>query len=217
MSDKDSKVPDQVSGEDADEDKTILFQPKPVGEEAAPAATPAPAPEEDADDERTVIAGAVPPAGAPAAAEPAADDPAPGAADAPAEEDDNDRTVVITERRGAGDAPEPAEAATILATDPGPGAGAGPVTHTATASVVPPPPGSEPTPLSSLEPGLVINNMYRVEERLDQGGMGRVFRGTEIGTGESVAIKVILPEMAEDTKVTDMFRREARVLRQLHH
>lgn len=217
MSDKDSKVPDQVSGEDADEDKTILFQPKPVGDEAAPAATPAPAPGEDEDDERTVIAGAAPPAGAPAAAEPAADDPAPEAAGAPAEEDDNDRTVVITERRGAGDAPEPAEAATILATDPGPGAGAGPVTHTATASVVPPPPGSEPTPLSSLEPGLVINNMYRVEERLDQGGMGRVFRGTEIGTGESVAIKVILPEMAEDTKVTDMFRREARVLRQLHH
>nr|WP_255766519.1 serine/threonine-protein kinase [Nereida sp. MMG025] len=59
--------------------------------------------------------------------------------------------------------------------------------------------------------------MYRVEERLDQGGMGRVFRGTEIGTGESVAIKIILPEMAEDLRVAQMFRREARTLRQLHH
>lgn len=84
-------------------------------------------------------------------------------------------------------------------------------------SIVPPPPGTAPTPLSSLEPGTIINNMYRVEERLDQGGMGRVFRGVEIGTGESVAIKVILPEMAEDVKVAQMFRREARTLRQLHH
>lgn len=72
-------------------------------------------------------------------------------------------------------------------------------------------------PLRTLEPGTVINNMYRVEERLDQGGMGRVFRGVEIGTGESVAIKVILPEMAEDVRVAQMFRREARTLRQLHH
>ncbi|MEO0744469.1 MAG: serine/threonine-protein kinase, partial [Pseudomonadota bacterium] len=74
-----------------------------------------------------------------------------------------------------------------------------------------------PEPLRNLEPGAVINNMYRVEERLDQGGMGRVFRGVEIGTGESVAIKVILPEMAEDIRVAQMFRREARTLRQLHH
>ncbi len=72
-------------------------------------------------------------------------------------------------------------------------------------------------PLSSLEVGTVINNMYRVVEQLNQGGMGRVYRGEEIGTGEPVAIKVILPEMAEDKKVAAMFKREARTLRQLHH
>ena len=59
--------------------------------------------------------------------------------------------------------------------------------------------------------------MYLVVEQLNQGGMGRVFRGEEIGTGEPVAIKVILPEMAEDEKVAAMFKREARTLRQLHH
>ncbi|WP_417262052.1 protein kinase domain-containing protein [Celeribacter sp.] len=74
-----------------------------------------------------------------------------------------------------------------------------------------------PRPVMVLEPGTVINNMYRVESALDQGGMGRVFRGEEIGTGEPVAIKVILPEMAEDQKVEQMFKREARTLRQLHH
>jgi serine/threonine-protein kinase len=69
----------------------------------------------------------------------------------------------------------------------------------------------------NLEPGTVINNMYLVEEALDQGGMGRVFKGEEIGTGEAVAIKVILPEMAENVRVGQMFKREARTLRQLHH
>jgi serine/threonine protein kinase len=72
-------------------------------------------------------------------------------------------------------------------------------------------------PLSSLEIGTIINNMYLVVEQLNQGGMGRVFRGEEIGTGEPVAIKVILPEMAEDEKVAAMVKREARTLRQLHH
>lgn len=73
------------------------------------------------------------------------------------------------------------------------------------------------TPMAALEPGTVINNMYRVQHALDQGGMGRVFKGEEIGTGEPVAIKVILPEMADQQKVGAMFRREARTLRQLHH
>lgn len=72
-------------------------------------------------------------------------------------------------------------------------------------------------PLQRLEPGCVINNMYRVLEALDQGGMGRVFRGEEIGTGEPVAIKVILPEIADDANAAGMFLREARVLRSLHH
>ena len=72
-------------------------------------------------------------------------------------------------------------------------------------------------PLQKLEPGYVINNMYQVLEALDQGGMGRVFRGRETGTGEPVAIKVILPEIADDKKAADMFRREARTLRLLHH
>ncbi|QUJ78117.1 protein kinase [Sulfitobacter albidus] len=88
-----------------------------------------------------------------------------------------------------------------------------PVTMTDTISTGP----ATQTPLRTLEIGNVINNMYRVEERIDHGGMGRVFRGIEIGTGESVAIKVILPEMAEDPRVAQMFRREARTLRQLHH
>ncbi|MEL6915916.1 MAG: serine/threonine-protein kinase [Pseudomonadota bacterium] len=86
-----------------------------------------------------------------------------------------------------------------------------------TSSYTPPPPDMAPTPLSSIEPGIVIGGQYRVDGQLDQGGMGRVYRGWDLNTDAEVAIKVILPEMAEDKKVADMFRREAKTLRSLHH
>ncbi len=63
--------------------------------------------------------------------------------------------------------------------------------------------------------GTLINNNYEVREVLKSGGMGAVYRGVEIGTGDPVAIKVILPELAEDKKAGQMFKREARTLRQL--
>jgi len=201
MSDNKDQVPGGAAdaGSDEDDEKTILFQPvpKPDGtkQDAAPASPPQAAP-------ATTDANIIP------------DD-----FNAGPEDEDDDRTVVVTDMRRGSAPPEAASAVTQpppATVSPEADAG-GPRTHTNTLNVVPPAPGSDPTPLSSLEPGTIINNMYRVEERLDQGGMGRVFRGVEIGTGENVAIKVILPEMAEDDKVAAMFRREARTLRQLHH
>lgn len=190
-------VPGEVPSEpettpEVDPDRTIV---SPMPGTSAAAATP---PDED----RTVLAGA-------ATVPPQRDVPEPTATtDAP-----DGSTYRPMSEVTATDAPAPTDAPAqegVFGTQS--------VLGTATLSaIVPPPPGTAPTPLSSLEPGTVINNMYRVEERLDQGGMGRVFRGVEIGTGESVAIKVILPEMAEDVKVAQMFRREARTLRQLHH
>lgn len=67
----------------------------------------------------------------------------------------------------------------------------------------------------TLDIGTVINNNYRIDQVLKAGGMGEVYRGAEVGTGDPVAIKVILPELAEDEKVGQMFKREARTLRQL--
>lgn len=190
MSDNKDQRPGNApdAGSEDDDEKTVLFQPIPKAKE--PEAAPEPEPEPEA------------PAAVP--------------------DEDDDRTVVVTDERRGTARPEAAPSITVpppttQTGDGDKGAGAGPVTQTHTATVVPPPPGAAPTPLSSLEPGTIINNMYKVEERLDQGGMGSVFRGSEISTGENVAIKVILPEMAEDEKVTAMFRREARTMRQLHH
>ena len=63
--------------------------------------------------------------------------------------------------------------------------------------------------------GTLINNNYEVCEILKSGGMGAVYRGIELGTGDPVAIKAILPELAEDEKAGLLFKREARTLRQL--
>jgi eukaryotic-like serine/threonine-protein kinase len=63
--------------------------------------------------------------------------------------------------------------------------------------------------------GTLINNNYVVREVLKAGGMGEVYRGENLFTGDPVAIKVVLRELAEDEKVGQMFLREARTLSQL--
>ncbi len=77
------------------------------------------------------------------------------------------------------------------------------------------PPATEAPRFGVVTVGTLINNNYEVTEILKAGGMGEVYRGIEIGTGDPVAIKAILPELAEDEKAAQMFKREARTLRQL--
>jgi len=72
------------------------------------------------------------------------------------------------------------------------------------------------TPHPSHVPlGTLINNNYRVEQLINAGGMGEVFRGTNVHSGDEVAIKIVLQSLAHDEKVAALFRREARVLCQL--
>ena len=72
------------------------------------------------------------------------------------------------------------------------------------------------TPKAKLvEPGTLINNNYRILALVSAGGMGEVYRAENVFTGDPVAVKVILPGLAGDTAVLDLFRREARVLVQL--
>lgn len=63
--------------------------------------------------------------------------------------------------------------------------------------------------------GTLINNNYRITQLVSAGGMGEVYRAENLFTGDPVAVKVILPGLARDESVLDMFRREARVLVQL--
>jgi eukaryotic-like serine/threonine-protein kinase len=78
-----------------------------------------------------------------------------------------------------------------------------------------PEPPARAAPPSHVPLGTLINNNYKIEELINAGGMGEVFRGTNVHSGDEVAIKIVLQSLAHDEKVAALFRREARVLCQL--
>ncbi|MEI5677277.1 MULTISPECIES: serine/threonine-protein kinase [unclassified Mesorhizobium] len=70
---------------------------------------------------------------------------------------------------------------------------------------------------TTLEPGTQLNDTYEIDARIASGGMGEVYRGHNIQTGEPVAIKTILPELADDDAIFALFKKEATILGRLHH
>jgi serine/threonine protein kinase len=69
----------------------------------------------------------------------------------------------------------------------------------------------------SMRPGARLNNVYEIERLVAQGGMGEVYRGFNIQTGDPVAIKMIRPEFSDDSEILDLFRREASILHSFTH
>ena len=70
---------------------------------------------------------------------------------------------------------------------------------------------------ATVEIGTELNQTYRIDALIGVGGMGEVFKGHNIQTGDPVAIKVVLPEYARDEMIFELFRKEARVLNHLSH
>lgn len=60
--------------------------------------------------------------------------------------------------------------------------------------------------------GRVLNNNYRIDRLIGAGGMGEVYEGEHLFTGNRVAIKVVLQSLSHDEKVLGLFKREARIL-----
>ena len=72
-------------------------------------------------------------------------------------------------------------------------------------------------PGRSIRPGARLNNVYEIERLVAQGGMGEVYRGFNIQTGDPVAIKMIRPEFSNDPEIYELFRREASILHSFTH
>ncbi|MFC4021200.1 protein kinase [Micromonospora sp. GCM10011542] len=68
-----------------------------------------------------------------------------------------------------------------------------------------------------LTRGVVLGDRYRLDERVATGGMGAVWRGTDILLEREVAVKVLLPSLVADPEFTARFRAEARMLAALRH
>lgn len=62
-----------------------------------------------------------------------------------------------------------------------------------------------------------VGGRYAIVERVGGGATGVVFRGTDVTTGDAVAIKEVMLGGLADGKSRELALREARVLRQLHH
>ena len=59
-------------------------------------------------------------------------------------------------------------------------------------------------------PGTVLDDRYRLIDRIAGGGMGDVWRCVDEVLGRTVAVKVLRPEYAEDKDFRERLRREAR-------
>jgi serine/threonine protein kinase/DNA-directed RNA polymerase specialized sigma24 family protein len=74
-----------------------------------------------------------------------------------------------------------------------------------------------PAPEQELDPGRVLGKRFRIDKRVGEGGMGAVFRATDLKTGANVAVKTLLPEAAKDAALRRRFEREAQILQKLEH
>ena len=105
-----------------------------------------------------------------------------------------------------------------------------PSSEPADVTPAPAPPSAPPSPVTTagfhaiapgaygrVEVGSVLNNIFQVTRFIARGGMGEVFEGINVNTDERVAIKVILPALAQDPTVQAMFRKEAKTLTRLQH
>jgi non-specific serine/threonine protein kinase len=58
---------------------------------------------------------------------------------------------------------------------------------------------------------------YRIEELAERGGMGVIYRATQVGLGRTVALKVVTPALARDASFRERFRREWMVAASIDH
>ncbi len=66
-------------------------------------------------------------------------------------------------------------------------------------------------------PGTLLGGRYRIIGLLGRGGMGEVYRATDLALGQSVALKFLPAEAAENQRLLERFHGEVRIARQVSH
>src|SRR3954449_6003873 len=67
-----------------------------------------------------------------------------------------------------------------------------------------------------LSPGQVLAG-HRIDAIVGEGGMGVVYRATQLDLGRPVALKLIAPSLAGDPDFRARFKREARIAASIDH
>ena len=80
---------------------------------------------------------------------------------------------------------------------------------------------SRPSSSSSEEgrfvPGTLLGDRYRIVSLLGTGGMGEVYRATDLRLNQQVALKFLPADLARDPKFLERFNNEVRIARQVSH
>jgi serine/threonine protein kinase len=69
---------------------------------------------------------------------------------------------------------------------------------------------------TELQRGSLIGG-YRIDDLIGRGGMGMVYRATNIALNRIYALKVLAPAFAHDSEYRERFQREIRLAASLHH
>ncbi|MEU3455134.1 protein kinase [Micromonospora sp. NPDC006766] len=68
-----------------------------------------------------------------------------------------------------------------------------------------------------LSSEVVLSGRYRLDDRVATGGMGDVWRATDLVLGRQVGVKILLPALVSDPDFIARFRGEARIMAALRH
>jgi len=68
-----------------------------------------------------------------------------------------------------------------------------------------------------LSPGALFHGRYEIVQALGQGGMGMVYRARDRSLDEPVAIKVLRPDFAQESRMGERFKSEIKLARKVRH
>jgi eukaryotic-like serine/threonine-protein kinase len=72
-------------------------------------------------------------------------------------------------------------------------------------------------PVIGITAGRVLGGRYQIGDFIGGGGMGAIYRARRLHIGDTVAVKVLRPEVVNDQQSRERFHREARAAAMLHH
>src|SRR6516225_2525464 len=79
------------------------------------------------------------------------------------------------------------------------------------------PPLDSTAPLQSLPAGVLLSERFRILRFLARGGMGEVYEAEDTELRERVALKTIRPELVEDDRILERFKREVHLAKKVTH
>lgn len=77
--------------------------------------------------------------------------------------------------------------------------------------------GASPSGAQALGPGVVLGGVYRIEEKLGDGGLGALYRAVDVRSDTDVALRVLRPELASSPEVVAGLGRQAELSAALDH